>query len=88
MTKVLNMALVNHPLVSGPGKRAGLFWFTISTLFTDLQPSESDAAERPLPHYLRKPAVVLDSIWALPDRSILALSDAENSSNPVPQCGA
>jgi len=23
------MQLVNHPLVSGPGKRAGLFWFSL-----------------------------------------------------------
>src|ERR1017187_9826716 len=29
------MELVNHPLVAGPAKRAGLFWFTISPLFID-----------------------------------------------------
>ncbi len=28
------MDLVSHPLVAGPAKRAGLFWFTISPLFT------------------------------------------------------
>ena len=26
------MELANHPLVCGPAKRAGLFWFTISPL--------------------------------------------------------
>ena len=73
------MALVNHPLVSGPGKRAGLFLFTISPLFTDSAPTSADARERPLPRYLREPEMVLDRIWALPDRSILALGDTENS---------
>jgi hypothetical protein len=29
------MELVNHPLVCGPAKRAGLFWFTITPQFTD-----------------------------------------------------
>ena len=36
---------------------------------------------RPLLRYLREPQIVLDRIWALPDRSILALGDAENSGN-------
>jgi hypothetical protein len=74
------MELVSHPLVCGPNKRAGLFWFTISRLFTDLQASGNGT---PLPGYLLKPKIVLDPIWALPDRSLHALTDAENSSlNP------
>jgi hypothetical protein len=78
------MELVNHPLVSGPGKRAGLFWFTISPLFTDRTPTSGAAPECPLPQYLRQPEIIMDRIWALPDRSILALGDAENSgSTPV-----
>ena len=68
------MELVNHPLVAGPAKRAGLFWFTISPLFTD--PVEGSS----VPRYLKEPEVVLDSIWALPDRGMRALEDSENSS--------
>ena len=30
-------------------------------------------------HYLRQPEVILDSVWALPDRSLHTLGDAENS---------
>jgi hypothetical protein len=67
------MELVNHPLVSGPAKRAGLFWFTISPLFTD--PVEGS----PVPRYLNQPELVLDPIWALPDRALRALGDSENS---------
>src|SRR5205823_3079236 len=74
------MELVNHPLVCGPGKRAGLFWFTISPLFTDPKPSGSGV---PLPGYLEKPEIVLAPIWALPDQSLHALIDAENSSAVV-----
>jgi len=29
------MELVNHPLVCGPARRAGLFWFTITPQSTD-----------------------------------------------------
>ena len=67
------MELVNHPLVAGPAKRAGLFWFTISPLFTD--PAEGSS----VPRYLKEPELVLDSIWALPDRGMRALGDSENS---------
>jgi hypothetical protein len=67
------MELVNHPLVCGPAKRAGLFWFTISPLLTD------PAAGSPLPGYLDRPEVIFDPVWALPDRTMHALSDAENS---------
>jgi hypothetical protein len=67
------MELVNHPLVAGPAKRAGLFWFTISPLFTD--PVEGSS----IPRYLNAPDMVLDSIWALADRGMRALRDSENS---------
>lgn len=63
------MQLVNHPLVCGTGKRAALFWFTISSLF----------AERgAVGQYLDSPGVVFDPIWALPDRSMHRIGDAEN----------
>jgi hypothetical protein len=66
------MELASHPLVCGKGKRAGLFWFTVSPLFMDraqgsLQPS-----------YLERPETVLEPIWALPDRSLHSLGDVEN----------
>jgi len=70
------MELVAHPLVAGPGKRAGLFWFSISPLFTD------PAKDSPLPRYLVRPETVLDQIWALPDNTLHRLSDQENSSQP------
>jgi hypothetical protein len=77
------MALVNHPLVCGPDKRAGLFWFTISTLFVG-EPENSGRPQPQLPlpkisPYLSHPEVIFDSIWALPDRTRHALGDAENS---------
>jgi hypothetical protein len=64
------MDLVGHPLVAGPNRRAGLFWFTISPLFT---PEEGAAI------YLDKPDSVFKNIWALPDRTMHALGDEENS---------
>ena len=67
------MELANHPLVCGPAKRAGLFWFTISPLFTN--PAEGTLQ----PAYQSRPEIILDSIWALPDRTLHALDDAENS---------
>jgi hypothetical protein len=67
------MELVGHPLVAGPSKRAGLFWFSISPLFTD------PTADSPIPSYLDRPEAILDPIWALPDHSLHALSDAENT---------
>ena len=75
------MELINHPLVCGPNKRAGLFWFTISPLLTD--PAPNAATGRTVPGYLERPEVVLDSIWALPDRTMHALTDGENSSARV-----
>src|SRR5205823_14795640 len=54
------MELVNHPLVCGPGKRAGLFWFTISPLFTDHSPAKSSLPDRPIPHYLEQPEAIFN----------------------------
>jgi hypothetical protein len=71
------MQLVHHPLVCGSGKRAGLFWFTISSLYAE---STSDAkSARPLPHHLVKPEVVFEAIWALPDQSMHSIKDIENA---------
>lgn len=70
------MELVNHPLVCGSGKRAGLFWFTISPLLTEPVPL---AAGRILPCYLVQPQIILDPIWALPDLTLHTLADEENS---------
>ena len=72
------MELVNHPLVCGPGRRAGLFWFTISPLFMEC--SEASA----LPKYLDHPSAVLDPIWALPDRLMRSLLDTENAASRTP----
>jgi Replication-relaxation len=71
------MDLVNHPLVAGPNRRSGLFWFSISPLLAE--PFEMTPAERPLPRYLRQPEIIFDSIWALPDLSMHSLSSVENS---------
>jgi hypothetical protein len=73
------MELVNHPLVCGNGKRVGLFWFTISPLFAERVPVESSSNARSLPLHLKRPAVIFDPIWALPDRSLHALGDPENA---------
>jgi hypothetical protein len=70
------MELVHHPLVCGPNKRAGLFWFTISPVFTDRRGA--------LAAYLVHPEFILDSIWALPDRSLHRLTDPENSTPALP----
>ena len=67
------MDLVGHPLVAGPGKRAGLFWFSISPLFTD------PTVDSPVPRYLDQPEAILEPIWALPDHSLHALGDTENA---------
>jgi len=73
------MDLVNHPLVCGPGNRAGLFWFTISPLFTDRASAKNGNADKLISRHLETPAIVLDQIWAVPDHSLHALGDAENS---------
>jgi Replication-relaxation len=73
------MELVHHPLLCGREKRAGLFWFTISGIFTDADRNASKHPDRPSPAYLESPATLFTSIWALPDGSLHRLSDAENS---------
>jgi hypothetical protein len=70
------MELVHHPLLCGRDKRAGLFWFTISTLFTDLQSAGGDQLR---PQHLANPEVLFGPIWALPDGSLHRLEDSENS---------
>jgi hypothetical protein len=86
------MALVNHPLVCGPDKRVGLFWFTISTLFTsDGEDSPRSLHDLPLSKnasYLARPEIILEPVWALPDRTKHALADAENSPREVSVCGS
>ena len=68
------MELVSHPLVLGPGKRAGLFWFSISSLLV-----ASGEAPTAASLYLDQPELIFESIWALPDHSLHALTDQENS---------
>jgi hypothetical protein len=71
------MELVNDPLVSGSGRRVGLFWFTISELLSNpLSPSSG----RQGPAYLHEPGLITQKIWALPDASMHAIVDGENSS--------
>ncbi|SRR5579883_995528 len=77
------MSLTSHPLVSSPGKRAGLFWFTISPLFTDLIADASGDVGARHPRYLAQPEVIWNRIWALPDRTMHALIDAENAPPPL-----
>ena len=67
------METAQHPAVIGGGKRTALFWFVISPLFTD------STGDVPLPNYLTRPDMVVDSVWALPDLAMRALGDAENS---------
>jgi hypothetical protein len=76
------MELVGHPLVAGPAKRAGLFWFSISPLFTD------PVADASIPRYLHQPEVIFEPIWALPDHSLHSLNDAENSHSAPSQAAA
>jgi hypothetical protein len=71
------MQLVNHPLVCGAAKRAGLFWFTLSSLFTESVKGTNSS--RPIPHYLDTPGLAFSAIWALPDTTMHALGDPENS---------
>jgi len=70
------MELAQHPAVVGAGKRSALFWFIISPLFT--APSEATSGQQ-VATYLLRPELVLDRLWALPDLSLHALVDAENS---------
>ncbi len=43
------MELVHQPLVCGPQKRAGLFWFATSPVLTDPVASDSEVSPPPLP---------------------------------------
>ena len=72
------MELVNHPLVCGPSKRAGLFWFSISPVFTEISSTAlKPPPAPPLSHRTR--SHFLTRVWALPDRTMRSLCDAENS---------
>jgi hypothetical protein len=67
------MELCEHPVVVGASKRCALFWFSIAILFTDH--GEASVIAR----YLDEPTAVTHPIWALPDLTMHALSDRENS---------
>jgi hypothetical protein len=69
------MDLAQDAVVLGEGKRTALFWLVISPLFT----TPTDARIKSVPNYLDRPTVVLDRLWALPDQTMRALTDAENS---------
>ena len=71
------MELVNHPLVAGPDKRVGLFWFTISPLFTG-EPQKGSEQPPAVARYLERPDVAFKNIWATPDRTNHSISDEEN----------
>jgi len=66
------MDLAQHQAVIGAGQRSALFWFVISPLFMSAGESGSS-------RYLRQPEIILKSLWALPDLSLHALGDRENS---------
>ena len=71
------MELAQHPLLRGPEKRIGLFWFTISSLF--VEPQSETAFDHKSGKPLARPEVSLEPIWALPDGSLHGLGDPENS---------
>jgi len=75
------MELAQHPAVIGAGKRSALFWFIISPLFTT--PADTCSSQNGVP-YLSRPGIVLDPLWALPDLTMHALGDSENSSAALP----
>jgi hypothetical protein len=70
------MELASSSAVIGGSKRAGLFWFLISPLFTTAL--EAERGEN-MPAYLVRPSLVLDPLWVLPDLTMHGLGDAENS---------
>ncbi len=55
------MEVATHPLVSGPGRRTGLFWFVPSFLFTTAEGSAP-------PPYLSQPELIFDPHFGLPER--------------------
>ena len=59
------MELANHPLVCGLNKRAGLFRFTISSLFTASQSSTGDN-KAAAGAYLQRPEAILQSHLGTP----------------------
>jgi hypothetical protein len=65
------MALAEHPAISGNAKTVALFWFTVSPMFA--APADDG------PAYLTRPGIIMDPVWALPDLTMLPLSDAENT---------
>ena len=67
------MELAQHPAVVGSGKRASLFWFAISPLFTGANGDSGEVA-----HYLHHPEVAFERLWALPDHTLHALCDEDN----------
>ena len=71
------MDLAQEPVVMGNSKRSGLFWFAISPLFTSTVKMADGGKD--LAIYQKRPAVILDSLWALPDLTMHSLSDPENS---------
>jgi hypothetical protein len=72
------MELAQHPAVIGAGKRSALFWFIITPLFS--APTDASNGEH-VATYLLRPDIVLDRLWALPDLTLHALSDSENSAH-------
>jgi hypothetical protein len=55
----------NHYTVCGP-KPSPLFWFTTSELFTRLVAITESLSTRQVPHYLMRPDIIFDCIWATP----------------------
>ncbi len=76
------MELVGHPLVAGPGKRAGLFWLPLI-----YSPVLRSGGGLPVHSYLDRPGGNLRAdLGSLPDHSLHSLSDAENTqSAPFPR---
>ena len=75
------MVLVNHPLVAGPDTRVGLFWFTISPLFTGELGDDTEQSPAPaIARYLQRPEIIFSNeVWATPHGAKHSLTDAENS---------
>jgi len=66
------MELAQHAAVIGEGKRTGLFWLTVSSVFT------TQSASHPTASCLLRPELVLDPIWALPDLTMRGLGDRDD----------
>src|SRR5437867_13379970 len=56
------MQLAEHPLVSGT-TRAGLFWFSISPVFTTPEVRSRINDSRPTPVYMKRPQNVPHPTW-------------------------